>query len=158
VAVVNGAEMSLKEKDFDHFVKILLIGDSAVGKSCLLLRFYDNSYTPTFISTIGIDFKIRTIDLQGKRVKIQIIDTAGQERFKTITANYYRGAQGVMLVYDISNMKSFENIHYWMKNVKENAPESIVKLLIGNKHDLIASTPPESVCQVISLIYVPTET
>src|SRR5438552_15887916 len=78
-----------------------------VGKSCLLLRFSDDSFTPSFITTIGIDFKIRTIDLDGKRVKLQIWDTAGQERFRTITTAYYRGAMGILLVYDVTDERSF---------------------------------------------------
>eukprot|EP01102_Stenamoeba_stenopodia_P004393 TRINITY_DN14701_c0_g1_i1.p1 TRINITY_DN14701_c0_g1~~TRINITY_DN14701_c0_g1_i1.p1 ORF type:complete len:222 (-),score=53.64 TRINITY_DN14701_c0_g1_i1:73-738(-) len=125
-----------KDKDFDLFVKMILIGDSGVGKSCLLLRFSDDSFTPTFISTIGVDFKVKMLEIDGKKVKIQVVDTAGQERFRTITANYYRGAQGVMMVYDITDTKSFENINHWLKNVRENAPPSAIKILVGNKSDL----------------------
>lgn len=90
-------------------IKLLLIGDSGVGKSCCLLRFSEDSFTPSFITTIGIDFKIRTIDLDGKRVKLQIWDTAGQERFRTITTAYYRGAMGILLVYDVTDRKSFDS-------------------------------------------------
>ena len=90
-------------------IKLLLIGDSGVGKSCCLLRFSEDSFTPSFITTIGIDFKIRTIDLDGKRVKLQIWDTAGQERFRTITTAYYRGAMGILLVYDVTDEKSFNS-------------------------------------------------
>ncbi len=90
-------------------IKLLLIGDSGVGKSCCLLRFSEDSFTPSFITTIGIDFKIRTIDLDGKRVKLQIWDTAGQERFRTITTAYYRGAMGILLVYDVTDRKSFNS-------------------------------------------------
>ena len=85
-------------KQYDFLIKLLLIGDSGVGKSCLLVRFADDAFSPSFITTIGIDFKIRTIELDGKRIKLQIWDTAGQERFKTITTAYYRGAMGIMLV------------------------------------------------------------
>lgn len=88
-------------------IKLLLIGDSGVGKSCCLLRFSEDSFTPSFITTIGIDFKIRTIELDGKRVKLQIWDTAGQERFRTITTAYYRGAMGILLVYDVTDERSF---------------------------------------------------
>ncbi|KAF8396744.1 hypothetical protein HHK36_018374 [Tetracentron sinense] len=107
--------------DYDYLIKLLLIGDSGVGKSCLLLRFSDGSFTTSFITTIGIDFKIRTIELDGKRIKLQIWDTAGQERFRTITtdgsevhlssslssAAYYRGAMGILLVYDVTDESSF---------------------------------------------------
>jgi len=86
-----------------------LIGDSGVGKSCCLLRFSEDSFTPSFITTIGIDFKIRTIELDGKRVKLQIWDTAGQERFRTITTAYYRGAMGILLVYDVTDERSFNS-------------------------------------------------
>ena len=93
-------------------IKLLLIGDSGVGKSCCLLRFSEDSFTPSFITTIGIDFKIRTIDLDGKRVKLQIWDTAGQERFRTITTAYYRGAMGILLVYDVTDEKSFNSMSH----------------------------------------------
>lgn len=90
-------------------IKLLLIGDSGVGKSCCLLRFSEDSFTPSFITTIGIDFKIRTIELDGKKVKLQIWDTAGQERFRTITTAYYRGAMGILLVYDVTDERSFNS-------------------------------------------------
>jgi GTPase SAR1 family protein len=91
-------------------IKLLLIGDSGVGKSCCLLRFSEDSFTPSFITTIGIDFKIRTIDLDSKRVKLQIWDTAGQERFRTITTAYYRGAMGILLIYDVTDERSFNSM------------------------------------------------
>jgi Ras-related protein Rab-8A len=125
-----------KSASYDYLIKLLLIGDSGVGKSCLLLRFSDDSFTPTFITTIGIDFKIRTIELDGKRIKLQIWDTAGQERFRTITTAYYRGAMGILLVYDITDAKTFENIRVWIKNIQEHASEGVNKILIGNKCDM----------------------
>merc|ERR1712115_700669 len=121
---------------YDYLIKLLLIGDSGVGKSCLLLRFSDDSFTPSFITTIGIDFKIRTIELDGKRVKLQIWDTAGQERFRTITTAYYRGAMGIMLVYDITNEKSFDNIKNWIRNIEEHASADVEKMILGNKCDM----------------------
>ncbi|SCV71344.1 BQ2448_2932 [Microbotryum intermedium] len=114
---------------------MLLIGDSGVGKSCLLLRFCDDAWTPSFITTIGIDFKIRTIELDGKRIKLQIWDTAGQERFRTITTAYYRGAMGILLVYDVTDERSFNNIRTWHSNVEQHASEGVNKILIGNKCD-----------------------
>ncbi|XP_070828864.1 ras-related protein Rab-8B-like isoform X2 [Chaetodon trifascialis] len=116
--------------------QLLLIGDSGVGKTCLLFRFSEDSFNTTFISTIGIDFKIRTIELDGKRVKLQIWDTAGQERFRTITTAYYRGAMGIMLVYDICNEKSFENIKNWIRNIEEHASSDVEKMVLGNKCDM----------------------
>lgn len=98
-------------RNYDFLIKLLLIGDSGVGKSCCLLRFSEDSFTPSFITTIGIDFKIRTIELDGKRVKLQIWDTAGQERFRTITTAYYRGAMGILLVYDVTDERSFNSAY-----------------------------------------------
>ncbi|XP_077567375.1 ras-related protein Rab-8B [Stigmatopora nigra] len=123
-------------KTYDYLFKLLLIGDSGVGKTCLLFRFSEDSFNTTFISTIGIDFKIRTIELDGKRVKLQIWDTAGQERFRTITTAYYRGAMGIMLVYDISNEKSYENIKNWIRNIEEHASADVEKMVLGNKCDM----------------------
>jgi len=120
---------------YDFLIKLLLIGDSGVGKSCLLLRFCDDAWTPSFITTIGIDFKIRTIELDGKRIKLQIWDTAGQERFRTITTAYYRGAMGILLVYDVTDERSFNNIRTWHANVEQHASEGVNKILIGNKCD-----------------------
>ncbi|EGG05006.1 uncharacterized protein MELLADRAFT_37102 [Melampsora larici-populina 98AG31] len=120
---------------YDFLIKLLLIGDSGVGKSCLLLRFCDDAYTPSFITTIGIDFKIRTIELDGKRIKLQIWDTAGQERFRTITTAYYRGAMGILLVYDVTDDKSFTNIRTWHSNIDQHASEGVNKILLGNKCD-----------------------
>ncbi|KAF9792929.1 P-loop containing nucleoside triphosphate hydrolase protein [Thelephora terrestris] len=124
--------------DYDFLFKILLIGDSGVGKSCLLLRFAEDSYTESYLSTIGVDFKIRTIDLDGKTIKLQIWDTAGQERFRTITAAYYRGAHGIVVVYDVTDSESFENVRMWLKEIERYAADYVEKLLIGNKADLVA--------------------
>ncbi|KAF8086260.1 hypothetical protein N665_0630s0011 [Sinapis alba] len=122
--------------DYDYLIKLLLIGDSGVGKSCLLLRFSDDTFNTSFITTIGIDFKIRTVELDGKRIKLQIWDTAGQERFRTITTAYYRGAMGILLVYDVTDESSFNNIRNWMKNIEQNASDSVNKILVGNKADM----------------------
>ncbi|KAJ7547321.1 hypothetical protein O6H91_08G080100 [Diphasiastrum complanatum] len=122
--------------DHDLRVKLLLIGDSGVGKSCLLLRFSDDSFSTSFITTIGVDFKIRTVELDGKRVKLQVWDTAGQERFRTITNAYYRGANGIILVYDVTDESSFVNIRNWIKNIEQHAEENVNKILLGNKADM----------------------
>ncbi|KAK7945233.1 hypothetical protein WMY93_000961 [Mugilogobius chulae] len=123
-------------KTYDYLFKLLLIGDSGVGKTCVLFRFSEDAFNSTFISTIGIDFKIRTIELDGKKIKLQIWDTAGQERFRTITTAYYRGAMGIMLVYDITNEKSFENIKNWIRNIEEHASSDVEKMVLGNKCDI----------------------
>lgn len=121
---------------YDHLIKLLLIGDSAVGKSSLLLRFCDDSFSPSFISTVGIDFKIRTIHMDGKRIKLQIWDTAGQERFRTITTAYYRGAMGILFCYDVTSRVSFDHMHQWVREVLEKAPSDVDKMLVGCKCDL----------------------
>ncbi|ESN99910.1 hypothetical protein HELRODRAFT_185778 [Helobdella robusta] len=123
--------------EYDYLFKLLLIGDSAVGKSCLLLRFADDTYTESYISTIGVDFKIKTLQLDGKNIKLQIWDTAGQERFRTITSSYYRGAHGIIIVYDITDKDSFENIKQWLGEIDRYASENVNKLLVGNKCDLV---------------------
>jgi len=125
-----------KPKGGEFLFKLLLIGDSGVGKSCLLLRFSDGTFNESFISTIGVDFKIKTIELDGKKIKLQIWDTAGQERFQTITSSYYRGAHGIILVYDITDPRSFENIHKWLQEIETHSGGAVLKLLVGNKCDL----------------------
>merc|ERR1712227_720851 len=123
-------------QEYDYLFKLLLIGDSGVGKSCLLLRFADDTYTESYISTIGVDFKIRTIDVDGKTIKLQIWDTAGQERFKTITSSYYKGAHGIIVTYDITDRDSFAKVSEWMSEVDKHAQENISRILVGNKKDL----------------------
>mmetsp|Transcript_32499 Transcript_32499/g.77193 ORF Transcript_32499/g.77193 Transcript_32499/m.77193 type:complete len:208 (+) Transcript_32499:1-624(+) len=126
----------MSSPEYDYLFKLLLIGDSGVGKSCLLLRFADDTYTESYISTIGVDFKIRTIELDGKCIKLQIWDTAGQERFRTITSSYYRGAHGIIIVYDITDEDSYNNVKQWLNEIDRYASEKVDKLLVGNKADL----------------------
>jgi len=121
-------------KDYDHLFKLLIIGDSGVGKSSLLVRFADNTFTGNYITTIGVDFKIRTIELHGERVKLQIWDTAGQERFRTITSTYYRGTHGVIVVYDVCSGESFANVKRWLHEIEQNC-DVVNRILVGNKND-----------------------
>lgn len=121
-------------KDYNHLFKLLIIGDSNVGKSSLLLRFADNSFSGSYITTIGVDFKIRTVDIDGERVKLQIWDTAGQERFRTITSTYYRNTHGVIIVYDVTNPESFVNVKRWLNEISQNC-DNVCKILVGNKND-----------------------
>ncbi|KHG16950.1 Ras-related RABD2a -like protein [Gossypium arboreum] len=118
----------------DYLFKLLLIRDSGVGKSCLLLRFADDSYVESYISTIGVDFKIRTVKQDGKTIKLQNRDTAGQERFRTITISYYRGAHGIIM-----DQESFNNVKQWLSEIDRYASDNVNKLLVGNKCDLTAN-------------------
>ena len=120
---------------YDHLFKLLIIGESGVGKTCILLRFTDDSFTANHLTTIGIDFKIKIIELEGKTIKLQIWDTAGQERFRTITKTYYKGAHGIILTYDVTDQNSFKNIRNWIKQIEANAQTSVCKVLVGNKCD-----------------------
>eukprot|EP00808_Paulinella_micropora_P018624 g5608.t1 len=117
-------------------VRLLTIGDSGAGKSSLLLRYTQNEFTVEYMPTIGIDFRLKTIEIKGKTVKVQVWDTAGQERFRTITHNYYRGAHGIALVYDVTHEGSFQNIRKWIQDVRTYAEDSVNIVLIGNKCDL----------------------
>lgn len=125
----------MARRDYDALFKLVLIGDSGVGKSCLLLRFSDDAFTESFISTIGVDFRFQTVKIGDKTVKMQIWDTAGQERFRTITSAYYRGADGIIMVYDVTHRESFDHVREWLKEVDKYASPDTCKLLIGNKCD-----------------------
>lgn len=128
-----------KNFPYDHLFKLLMIGDAGVGKSSMLLRFTDDSFDEHIQSTIGVDFKVKHLDVSNKRIKLTIWDTAGQERFRTLTSSYYRGAQGVVMVYDVTRRDTFENLEQWLKEVKLYSPnngEGVVKVLVGNKVDL----------------------
>ena len=114
-----------------------MIGDASVGKTSLLLRFADDSFEDNYISTVGVDFRFRTVTVDNELVKLQIWDTAGQERFRTITSAYYRGANGVILVYDITNNETFSHVQDWLDEVHKAAGESVTKLVVGNKADLV---------------------
>ncbi|XP_053694852.1 ras-related protein Rab-35-like [Sabethes cyaneus] len=114
--------------------KLLILGDSGVGKSSLMLRFADNDFLPSFLTTVGVDLKIQNMMIDGTRVKVQIWDTAGQERFRTITNTYYRGAHGVIIVYDVTNGESFTNVKRWIHEIDSNC-DAVCMVLVGNKND-----------------------
>ena len=124
------------QTDYDYLLKILIIGNSGVGKSCLLIRFADDIYQENYIATNGVDFKIKTLDVDEKNVKLQIWDTAGQDRFRNFRESYYRVAAGIAIVYDITDPESFFNINSWLIEVEKNASKNVYKILIGNKCDL----------------------
>jgi len=122
--------------DFDYLFKLLVIGDSGVGKSWLLVRFTEGFFKDDYATTIGVDFKVKTLEQDGRKVKLQIWDTAGQERFRTIVSSYFRGAHGVLIVYDVTNRKSFNNVKCWLEEIHKYAPEDVNRLLVGTKSDL----------------------
>lgn len=123
--------------DYDVLLKVVMVGDSGVGKSCLLKRFASKEWQDGYISTIGVDFEIVTLKLNNQVVKLQIWDTAGQERFHNITTSYYRGAHAIMLVYDITSSQSFQNVSAkWLEQIRMYANRDCVVLVVGNKSDL----------------------
>jgi len=124
------------QEEYDYLYKVVLIGDSGVGKSNLLSRFTRNEFNLETKSTIGVEFATRSIRTEGKTIKAQIWDTAGQERYRAITSAYYRGAVGALLVYDISKHSTFKNVARWLTELRENADRNIVIMLVGNKSDL----------------------
>ena len=129
--------MSRNGKQTAQNIKLLTIGDSAVGKTCLISQFARDSFNPNFITTIGIDYKIKEVEIDGAKYKLLIWDTAGQERFRTITTSYFRGCQGILLVYDITVKKTFENVANWMDQINTvNDGQHVCKILIGNKCDM----------------------
>ena len=130
------SKKNINKKLSDYLFKYLVIGNSGIGKSCLLIRFTDDTFSDSYVTTIGVDFKIKTLDIDGKSCKLQIWDTAGQERFRNIISSYYRGAQGIMLVYDITDLESFQNLNSWLIEIEKNASKNVYKILVGNKCDM----------------------
>jgi len=126
----------MTESNYDYLFKVVLIGDSGVGKSNLLSRFTRNEFNLDSKSTIGVEFATRSIHVDGKTVKAQIWDTAGQERYRAITSAYYRGAVGALLVYDIAKHATYVNVTRWLKELRDHADSNIVIMLVGNKSDL----------------------
>ncbi|KAH7678174.1 Small GTPase superfamily ARF/SAR type protein [Dioscorea alata] len=124
------------DHEYDYLFKIVLVGDSGVGKSNILSRFTRNEFSLESKSTIGVEFATRTLQIEGKTVKAQIWDTAGQERYRAITSAYYRGAVGALLVYDITKRQTFDNVQRWLHELREHADSNIVIMMAGNKSDL----------------------
>ncbi|XP_066357893.1 ras-related protein RABA2a-like [Miscanthus floridulus] len=149
------------EEEYDYLFKVVLIGDSGVGKSNLLSRFTRNEFCLESKSTIGVEFATRTLHVEGKIIKAQIWDTAGQERYRAITSAYYRGALGAVLVYDVSKPTTFENISRWLKELRDHADSNIRIMLVGNKTDLrhlraVATDDAQSFAEAEGLSYIET--
>ena len=121
----------------DCVYKVLLLGDSTVGKTCVLLKYTDKIFQDTHMMTIGLDYRLKTMKLQnGQDVKLQIWDTAGQDRFRSITKNYYKGSNGIILIYDVTSLKTFENVKSWVSQIHEEISDKVVIYLVGNKVDM----------------------
>jgi len=137
--VVGNSNPRVSMSDYDHLFKVLLIGDAGVGKSSMLLRFTENTFDEDLGATIGVDFKVKVVEAEGgKRIKLTLWDTAGHERFRTLTSSYYRGAQGIILVYDVTRIDTFRNLQRWLEEVEVYTPggaSEVIKLLFGNKVD-----------------------
>ena len=127
----------MAEEEYDHIFKVLLLGNSDVGKSSLILRYVDQVWSDTFVPTIGVDFKVKTLEIDNKQIKMQIWDTAGQVRFRNVISSYFRGSHGILLIYDITNRDSFKNLENWLIEIEKNASQNVLKILIGNKNDLV---------------------
>ena len=124
------------EEVYDSKLKLMIIGETKVGKTALITRYTKNTFTGTYLTTIGIDFQVKYVPFEDKRVRLQIWDTAGQERFRNIAKSYFHSSNGFIVVYDISNKDSFEKLNFWIEQIKLNAPENTICILVGNKSDL----------------------
>ena len=125
-----------KDKDYDYIFKIVLVGDTSVGKSCILVRFSDDVFSDNYITTIGVDFRFKTMVVDNKVAKIQIWDTAGQERYRSITTTYYRGASAIIICCDVTSHDSFNNLNNWIDEITKYTDADITKLVLVNKCDL----------------------
>ena len=123
-------------RKYDYLFKLLVLGESSVGKQSFLLRFLDDdSFTATHLETLGLDFKIKIINFQNKNVKLHITDMAGEERFRSVTKTYYKGSHGIILMYDVTDQNSFKNVRNWIKQIEANAEILVKKVLVGHKCD-----------------------
>ena len=125
-----------EKKDSDLTIKLLLIGNAFVGKTLIVQKFIDNTFSKTTLSTIGVDLQSKIIDINGKKVKYLIWDTAGEDRMKTMTYSYYRGCHAILIVYDVTEQKSFQNVITWVECVDKFAKSNVLRILVGNKTDL----------------------
>ena len=134
-------------QEYDHLFKVLLLGDSGTGKSSLILRYTEDTFNSSLVSSIGVDFKVKKKIIDGKIIRIQIVrnlkniivtqwDTAGHEKFRAITTSYYRGANAIIIVFDLTEQKSFLHVTEWLKHIEKYAKENVLKFLVGNKIDL----------------------
>ena len=126
----------MSDEQYDHLVKILLIGESGVGKTCILQRFNRDEFLVNHLATIAIDFKMKIFDVDNSRLKMQIWDTAGQERYNTLTSGFFKAAHGIMVCYSVTDERSFQSINKWIAQIKNLAPNDVKILLVGNKSDL----------------------
>ena len=128
--------ISIEEEYYDLKIRLMLIGDSNVGKTSIIKRYCNNQFSPSYISTVGIDFETKYLRLNGKTINLQIWDTAGQERYKVLAKNYFKNSDGFIIVYDITDKKSFNNVVNWITQIKDSASENVKCVLLGNKCDL----------------------
>ena len=133
---LNSAVLPTEVAEPDYLLKIILIGDSGVGKTNILSKFVKNQFNPESKTTIGVEFATKTVQINGKTAKAQIWDTAGQERYRAVTSAYYKGANGAMVIYDITNSVSFNSLQKWLKELRDNSDTQVTIMLVGNKSDL----------------------
>ena len=121
----------------EYVYKVLLLGDTTVGKTCFLMKYTDKTFQDIHMATIGLDYRLKSMKLKsGKNIKLQIWDTAGQDRFRAITKNYYKGSHGIILIYDVTNVQTFENVKQWVSQIREEASANVIIYIAGNKIDM----------------------
>jgi len=151
----NNHPQLTRQEEYDCLVKLLLLGDSGVGKSAIVMRFTEDRFNQDLMSTVGLDFKMKTIQIGERMVNVQIWDTAGQEKFRTITKKYYRGASGYILVFDVANRNSFEHISTWLEEINDHGDSNMLKVLVGNKCDLARSVTTEEAMKLAKKLDLP---
>ena len=127
---------SIEEEDYDEKVKLMILGDSSVGKTSLLKKYCKNEFSHSYITTVGIDFQVKLLNINDKKIKIQIWDTAGEERYRVVAKNYFNTSDGFIIMYDITNRDSFDSISNWIEQIKDSTPNYKKSVLFGNKSDL----------------------